>query len=780
MARPTSATPQCTVCSNMISARPVADSGQRSAQYCSNACRQRAYRRRLKSNWTDEAGSSGLFTQLSSFIGRTGELVEVGRLLRHTRLMTLRGPAGVGKTRLAVELAKQEERSHRCVIRMIDLVSAKPATLQEQFTSAFPWSEHSKDLTGQEYLLVLDNCEGVLDVCGPIINSLLLHHSQLRILATSREALRLPGEVVHSVTGLAPPASDRDNRLSDYFRSDAVHLFVDRARAVTPDFQLTEENAPIVGAICKDLDGLPLAIELAARLVQTFLLTEIHDNLHEYLSVLPNGWRTAHPRHQGWHSALTSSYELLSPDERTLFHQISVLPGGISPQAAAAVASDTTTSLPALLQLLMGLEAKSLLIPAGKVGSTRLHMPAPIRHYAHQRLLEEGKPNQIYEGLVDWLTSLAAPLRESSATRQTVLHKLTVERANVEHALTWLCTGDDERQLLLAGALFLLDLFERQPRRSTRDLLASALDNAAPDSIYRDLAIRGAVVLAAWYGDHDEAVRLAQQCSSLSAPGQPEPLLTRLLSRLKTATPDNAVATADWLTDITWHELSWEELALAAKLTDRLLSSLRTEASSEHLRAALRVAGVVAFLRGDGTASGAHFTELLPISTDTADEDFAHAVAGLGLIAAGTGEHERALSLLAMAQEVDSAVLDHPWWRDRAKAARETATRALPNDRVVTATNAGRTLRRAAVTAYALRRQQAWRTEVTADKVLSNQESRITALLAEGLTNRQIAAHMHVSVRTIETHVRNIRTTLGLRSRAHIAAWSAQRQSAAS
>jgi predicted ATPase/DNA-binding CsgD family transcriptional regulator len=752
MARADSGSALCGTCGGII--------GVRSASYCSNACRQRAYRDRQKTSWTGESAIGGMLTQLSSFLGRAEELVELRRLLRTARLLTLTGPPGVGKTRLAVELAKQEERSRRCDVTLVDLAAA------EGDLSAVGVPDDDR-----ERLLVVDNCEHLLDTCIPVLGALLLRHPKLRILATSREVLRVPGEVVHAMSGLPLPATDR---IADHLRADAVRLFVDRARAVVPGLRLTEDNARVIGAICTELDGLPLAIELAARLAQTFPLTEVRDNLNAHLCALTSGWRTAHPRHQSWHQAVTWSYELLTPAQRSMFRRISVLPGGVLAEVAAAVATDGTETTSVVLDQLMALEAKSL-ITAHRSG--RLRMPAPIRHYAHERLTEASEQKQTYDRLADWLTRLAEPLGRASATPPPdVLHRLAAERPTIEHVLTRL--HDDDRQLLLAGTVFLVDMLERRPSHRTRAMLRSALDNTRVDSPYREIALRGATVLAAWFCDLTEMRRLAAQWTASDLLGR---LLLGLASTRRVvlspttgAVDADAVTTAGWLGDVPWHERSWEELTLAAELADRLLPVLRAGGPSARLRGTIRAAAVIALSGGDHELADRHCTDMLRSDGDLTDEDFAHAVTCLGLSAAGIGRLSRAIQLLSYAEAAGSPLLDRPWWRDRVEAVRMAAVGVLPRETLVSASAAGRALDRAQALAFALEHRQQRTPETARDDVLSQRERDVVALLAEGFTNRQIAARMHLSVRTVETHVRNIRTELGLRSRAHVAAWSAQ------
>lgn len=531
----------------------------------------------------------GPLTQLSSLVGRTYELVELARLLHDVRLLTLTGPAGVGKSRLALELAGQELRSQRHDISVVRLgPRSEPDEIRRQVltalgetpTAASAAASDGPDSTGRDHLLLLDDCEHVLDICGRPLTELLPGRPRLRVLATSREPLQLPGETIFSVAGLTLPEAGSDTVLNACLRSDAVTLFVDRARAVVPGFRLTHDNATHLGEICARLDGLPLPIEMAARLIRIFPPAEIVTRLEDRLTLLTNGWRLADDRHQSLRASLEWGYDLLRPEEQALLRRLSVLSGDFGPDAATAVASDLPIPPAVIPQLLIDLVTKSLITPlADTSGPTRFRLLESIRCFGHDRLIAESEETGTYERLVSWLTAMCLPLHGEAAVPPAALEQLAKEHANLTHVLHRLRTGTDERQLLLASAL------------------------AAVDTV-------------------------------------------------------------------------------------------------------------------DGRVTGT---------------------------AALTAE------------------------------ARETAFRALPTARAKESLEAGGAMRRSQALALALGHgtTDAPREERSGHP-LSKREWEVTALVVEGLTNRQIAALVHVSVRTVETHIRQIRTTLGLRSRAHIAAWAAQ------
>ncbi|MEV5877343.1 LuxR C-terminal-related transcriptional regulator [Streptomyces sp. NPDC052101] len=772
--------------------------------------------------------------RLGGFIGRTDELVELKRLLRTTRLLTLTGPGGVGKTRLALETATLEQRGGRCEVGLVELGSATTGEqARQRITEALAGAggvgsggagtliAGTPGAVGadRDRLLVLDNCEHVLDACGLVLSALLPGRPGLRILATSREPLRLPGETVYSVGGLALPDARDCRSPVALLRSDAVRLFVDRGRAVSSDFQLTEENAAHIAGLCARLDGLPLALELAAGLVRAFPPAEIHHRLDDRLSLLTCGWRTADPRHQSLRSAIEWSYELLTPDERSLVRSLSLLPGGFGTDAAAAVAVAKDIPESAVPQLLAGLEAKSLIVPcAGPVGSARFRMLESIRCYGHERLRAEGEEVQAYDRLVEWLTELARPFREAALTPAETCRRLDEEHDNLTCLLQWLSAGSDPRQLLLAGALALVDI-NRGYTAESRSMLAGALDRTHPGAGDRSLCLCMAALLAAWEGDHGEAVPLAEQAVALERrrPDRREDLLCRLLlvlslTRLQCGDQGtradleeclmigrrvgDRVMTAFCLTLLAWQLLlGGRDTARAARLVDEALPVLRGEANPVLLRMILQTAGVIALERDDLAAAEAYFTESLgdtglPSGTDHLG-GAGPALWGLAVSAVRKGRFERALRLFAAVERRGvsvTCVLPPPWLRARVEEAADTALRALPKVRAESALAAGRRLDPRQVVDYALDGRRAvppgadgaehGGTGNGADAgsgghdPLSPREREVVTLVTAGLTNRQIAARLYVSVRTVETHMRNIRTTLGLRSRAHVAAWA--------
>ncbi|MGW8063889.1 ATP-binding protein [Streptomyces ziwulingensis] len=797
MSTPTTVT--CATCGTSLTRTKRSRTSQPRARYCSNACRQRSYRLRHRSGGVDAGLGSELLTQLSSFVGRADELVELTRLLHEVRLLTLTGPAGVGKSRLASEVAGQEARGRRSDVSVVRLGAVRDAgTVRRRILDTLGDEPDGSAATAPDRLLVLDDCDHVLYTCGTLLTELFPGRPRLRVLATSREPLCLPGESVFSVTGLALGDPESVDPLADGLRSDAVSLFMDRARAVAPDFRLSRDNAADVAEICARLDGLPLPIEMAARLVRVFPPAEIRSRLHDRLALLTNGWRLADDRHQSLRAALEWGYALLNPVEQALLRRLSVLPGGFGPDAAAAVTADVPGAAVALPELLVALEAKSLITPlAGTgVGTARFRMLESTLCFGQERLVAEGEDTATYERLTAWLTTMSLPFRDEAVVPVAALDRLAEERVNLAHAVRHLAAGSDERQLLLAGALAAVE-GARGRSAEVAGLVVHALERTTPDSMYRAVALE-ATALAVRDSEPDGAARRIDRAVREERRQGRSPLLGRLLlvRGILRQMRDERRASVDDLEEaleiglrshhgtlvalslgaLARHRLESGDPSGAERELERALPVLRDGVAPQWLSPVLSTAGSLALEKGDAHRAEEYFAEALRCRAYH-HADAVRALEGLALVAVRGYRFDRGVRLLGVAERVRGGGFEGSgWWRQRVRQARETALRALPVGRAESWLEAGRAMPWRQALGLALGGESVEPRGRGAAHPLSKRERDVAALIVEGLTNRQIAARIHVSVRTVETHIRHIRTTLGLRSRAHIAAWVAQRQ----
>ncbi len=417
---------------------------------------------------TPQKRATNLPVPLSSFIGRERECNEVRQLLSTTRLLTLTGAGGVGKTRLAIQAAGELE-IFSGGITWVDFAALADGRLvaQEVANSLGVHEAPPEPLEGTlanhlrtgHLVLVLDNCEHLIHACAQLAERLLSACPHLKILATSREPLGIMGETVWRVPSLTlpPPGARTPEELGS---SEAVRLFIDRARAVRPRFEMTEENALAVTEICRRLDGIPLAIELAAARLKVLSTEEIAARLDDRFHLLTLGSRTALPRHQTLHALIDWSYDLLTAPERAVFRRLSVFAGGFSLEAAEAVCgADYPTGENVrsadVLDLLAQLIAKSLVVVEPREPRLRYRMLETIRQYAHDRLVEARETDPAGRVHLDYYLGLAEKAEpEIRGSNQTAwLDRLEDEHDNLGTALhRAIETGNAEAALRLACA----------------------------------------------------------------------------------------------------------------------------------------------------------------------------------------------------------------------------------------------------------------------------------------------------------------------------------------
>ena len=336
---------------------------------------------------------------LTSFVGRQRETDEIAALLQGHRLLTLTGPAGAGKTRLALHVAASVAERFPDEARLADLAAVASADLvADTLARALgvspqptrPVRDSLRDGARELHcLLLVDNCEHVVAEAAELVSDLLAAGGQLRVLATSREVLGVPGEVSYEVQPLPVPIPRASSRAATAGGYDAVRLFVDRAVDASPGFALTDANASAVAALCQRLDGLPLAIELAASRVRSFPPAELVERLDQHFELLSRGARTVLPRHRTLRAAIDWSYDLLGDEERALFDRLGVFPADLDYDAVEAVCTTSASDGGAVVRLLPALVDKSLVSTAG--GDTpRYRLLESLRAYAAERLAASG------------------------------------------------------------------------------------------------------------------------------------------------------------------------------------------------------------------------------------------------------------------------------------------------------------------------------------------------------------------------------------------------------
>jgi predicted ATPase/DNA-binding CsgD family transcriptional regulator len=402
---------------------------------------------------TPETGAThNLPVQLTSFVGRQAEMHSLRGFLAGNRLVTLTGVGGVGKTRLAVQVATELAEQFGHGVRYVDLAPiTDPGVVPAAVARALGLPDQPglstmdtllRFIQRRQMLLVLDNCEHLLDACAALIVALLSACSGLRLLTTSREPIGVAGEVSLRVPSLS---------LSD----EAIELFTDRARRVLPDFRVTDENAAAVGEICRRLDGLPLAIELAAARVRALSLPEIIDGLHDRFRLLTRGARTAVHRQQTLRASVDWSHALLTELERVLFRRLAVFPRGFDLDAAQAVAGAGAVPRYQVLDELTLLVDKSLMVAEYSGRRTRYRLLETVRQYALQKLSESGETDAVRARHRDHYAALATLLdTPGRADYEQRLEQAGTEIDNLRAALGWSRErSDTEPALALASSL---------------------------------------------------------------------------------------------------------------------------------------------------------------------------------------------------------------------------------------------------------------------------------------------------------------------------------------
>lgn len=364
-----------------------------------------------------EAQITNLPIPLTSFIGRKHETAAVKKLLASTRLLTLTGPGGSGKTRLAIQVATDLLDAFEDGVWWVELGALTDELLVPQVIARALGAQESANqplreslahfLRSKNLLLVLDNCEHLIEACAQITEALLEACPQLKIITTSREPLNILGENIWQVPTLSSPDPEHVSLVDLLMDFESIRLFVERASAVNQDFAPTESNASFVAQVCHRLDGIPLAIELAAAHVKVLTPEQIAARLDDRFRLLTGGSRTALPRHQTLRAAIDWSYDLLTDHERALFRRLGVFSGGWMLEAAEAVCSDGIEAHEILDQLTSLVDKSMVIRESGLEGSSRFRMLETIREYSREKLLDSGEKSQIRKQHFDYYFGLA-------------------------------------------------------------------------------------------------------------------------------------------------------------------------------------------------------------------------------------------------------------------------------------------------------------------------------------------------------------------------------------
>ena len=458
-------------------------------------------------------------------------MLEVKRELEITRLLTLTGTGGSGKTRLALEVARDLMEAYSDGVWFVELAPlSEEALVPKAVAEALevperpdePLAETLKEVLGtRELLIVLDNCEHLLEATAQLVDVLLDSCPRLRVLATSREGLGVEGELRWPVPPLNAPDPRYSFMVEELERSESARLFLARARNRDPSFALTAGNAQAVAEVCNKLEGIPLAIELAAARVGTLSLEQISERLEGSLELLTGGGRTAALRQRTIRGTLDWSHELLCERERKVFRRLSVFSGGFSLEASEVVVSDESIGQSEVLELLSGLVEKSLVIAelAAESGGVRYRLLDTIRQYAQEKLEQSGEIEDVKRAHAEYFLALVEEAEpELIGPREAEwFERLVEELDNFRAALSWASVhGEAELSLRLAGVLGSFWFWEGHSSEG-HGWLEGALNQEGPTSVLaRAKALGAASLLASQLSDYARARGAAEEGLRLS------------------------------------------------------------------------------------------------------------------------------------------------------------------------------------------------------------------------------------------------------------------------
>ena len=766
----------------------------------------------VRPSWSpaDSGRTGGLPLELTSFVDRRTELAEASNLLSTSRLVTLTGIGGVGKTRLALRAAAKAQRNFSDGVTLVELAELLDDSLVAGVVAAAlglrdQSARQSREalvefLAPREVLLVLDNCEQVVAAAAKLAEILLRACPRLRVLATSREPLGIGGETALLIPPL--PVPDPDHLPKGLPRNDAVTLFAERGAAVVPGFKLTEENKVTIARICQRLDGLPLPIELAAARLRAMTPDQILQRLTDRYLLLTRGSRDAPSRQQTLRMCIDWSYDLCTPAEQRMWAQLSVFAGSFELVAAEQVCEGD--DLDDLLDTVTFLVDKSILTREESGSVVRFRMLETVRAYGREKAQESGDYTELRRRHRDWCERLAVQAESEwiSSRQLALIARLGREQPNIREALDFCVSDSSTTGLRIAAALFPFWLSRGlfgEGRRWLDRVLARKTGQLTVD---RAKALFAASYLGGLQGDLTvSATYVAEGRALADQTAEPMPrtyidlaegFLALFEGNLSDARShfENAVevyaARGDHLFQVislgilgATHTLR-NDMEKAIECHERVLAITEPRGESMYRSYTLWALAVAVWQQGDRTRAVLLLTQALKLDQMVNDRLIASmCLQALAWIAVDEQNAQRAVMLTgaaeALSRSIGSPTVIFPGLLMYQDACERQARRAMSDRAFAAAHRKGAALGFDAAIAYALDEHPSQTAASAAH--LSNaptkRERQVADLIAEGLTNKEIAARLVISPRTAQGHVEHLLSKLGFTSRAQIAAWVA-------
>ncbi len=748
----------------------------------------------------------------TSFIGRRHELAELRKKLTTARLVSLVGPGGVGKTRLAIRAGAGLARGFRDGTWLVELAEVRdPGLIGNAALAALDLRDQAATdpqalllsyLRDRELLLVVDNCEHLLEAAARLVTDILGAAPRVRVIATSREPLSVPGEHVLPVPPLELPRAQADEPLDQLRLNESVALFVERASAATGSFELTTANRTAVVDLCRRLDGLPLAIELAAVRTRVLSPEQIHDRLSDRFGLLTGGSRAALPRHQTLRTTIEWSHDLLGPNERTLLRRLCVFAGRFTLVDVEAVCTSDDAPPTQTLDVLSSLVDKSLVVKEDTPGSASYRLHETMREFAGLKLQEAGEEQAVALRCADYYVSRCR--RWDQVGRQDLLALLAwmdLEIDNIRSVLRRLLDSADVTRGVDLAVSLRWYWTTRATTEGVRWLDAFlALDSGETEGQVQAWSLRG--FLAVLLVDPVAARPALERAAAADrAAGRLQPLAVSLSMGSIAANMAGDRASAERLlaeAETVTAGLDDVPVRLAFLQARSLDGFFRGDvegasaASSEGIRLSRELGdlytlkvwllnlGTAALIAGERGAAKPLFIEALRIAHRIDDRvQLSYLLDALGCVAAGAGHARLAAQLLGAAHTVrtGAGASVMPFLAPQVARAEASAVAALGAPRFETEHLAGSRLTRDAAVRLALGEPGGTVPAAPSARagagVLAKRETEVALLVADGLSNKEIGARLFISEHTVDSHVRSILNKLGFNSRAQVAAWVA-------